>query len=84
MRTTFGEMRLFNYNFFRARDIFYIQQKEVGSKRERGRERKRKRRMRCIGEKGCGVDHKLDCWSSIYKGLYTDFIKMNIKLFLRI
>ncbi len=78
MRTTFSKLHLFNYNFFSARDIFYIQQEGVG---ERGREGEREREREGCGalvKKGCGVGHKLDCWSSIYEGLYTDFIKMNI------
>ncbi len=46
-----------------------MQWKGVGSRQERGRERRRKSEMQSVVGKVCGVDHKLDHWSSIYEDL---------------
>jgi len=41
--------------------------KVVGREQEGGRERERERDREWL-RKGCGVGHKIDCWSIIYEG----------------
>ncbi len=48
---------------------FILNGKEGVLARWRERDRKRKSERWSVGGKGCGMGHKLDCWSSIYEGL---------------
>jgi len=70
MRTTFYEMRLLNDTSFMNNASFICNGKEWGkSKREGERDTERiKSERRRVAEKGFGVGHKLNCWSSIYEG----------------
>ena len=62
MRTTFGEIHLFNDATFRMTNYFIQREKE----QDRGGERKREIVRDAVWlEKGCGVAHKLDYWLSL-------------------
>jgi hypothetical protein len=81
MRTKFSEMRLFNDDSQRQDTSFILNGKEWGvSGTEREGERERER-CGALVKKGCGMGHKLDCWSSIYEYLDMDFIKITLSLF---